>query len=63
MGITVELLIPDFHLNRAEHLAMIADSGPAVIAHNMETSRASVAVHSPAGAHTKGLCDSFSEFS
>lgn len=35
-GITVELLIPDFH-NRAEHLAVIAEAGPAVIAHNMET--------------------------
>ncbi len=38
MGVTVELLIPDFHLNH-ELLAMIADSGPAVIAHNMETVR------------------------
>lgn len=37
-GITVELLVPDFH-GRAEHLAMIADAGPAVIAHNMETVR------------------------
>ncbi len=36
MGITVELLIPDFHLSH-ELLAMIAESGPAVIAHNMET--------------------------
>ncbi len=35
-GITVELLIPDFH-NRAEHLQVIAEAGPAVIAHNMET--------------------------
>lgn len=38
MGVTVELLIPDFHLSH-ELLAMIADSGPAVIAHNMETVR------------------------
>jgi lipoic acid synthetase len=36
MGIRVELLIPDFH-NRSEHLSVIAEAGPAVIAHNMET--------------------------
>jgi lipoyl synthase len=36
LGITVELLIPDFH-GRAEHLDVIAEAGPAVIAHNMET--------------------------
>lgn len=36
MGVTVELLIPDFHLSH-ELLSMIAESGPAVIAHNMET--------------------------
>lgn len=36
MGVSVELLIPDFHLNH-ELLSMIAESGPAVIAHNMET--------------------------
>jgi lipoyl synthase len=35
-GITVELLIPDFH-NKPEHLRVIAEAGPAVIAHNMET--------------------------
>lgn len=35
-GIAVELLIPDFHGN-AEHLSVIAEAGPAVIAHNMET--------------------------
>lgn len=35
-GITVELLIPDFH-GKPEHLSMIAEAGPAVIAHNMET--------------------------
>lgn len=35
-GITVELLIPDFHV-RPEHLSVIAEAGPAVIAHNMET--------------------------
>lgn len=38
LNITVELLIPDFHGN-AEHLSVIADAGPAVIAHNMETVR------------------------
>lgn len=36
MGISVELLIPDFHMN-ADLLSMIAESGPTVIAHNMET--------------------------
>lgn len=36
MKIRVELLIPDFH-NRAEHLSVIAEAQPAVIAHNMET--------------------------
>lgn len=36
MGVTVELLIPDFHLNH-ELLSLIAESGPAVIAHNLET--------------------------
>lgn len=37
-GITVELLVPDFH-GRREHLAQIAEARPAVIAHNMETVR------------------------
>lgn len=36
IGVGVELLIPDFHLNH-ELLSLIAESGPAVIAHNMET--------------------------
>ncbi|HNJ67060.1 MAG TPA: lipoyl synthase, partial [Turneriella sp.] len=36
LGIRVELLVPDFH-NRSEHLSVIADAHPAVIAHNMET--------------------------
>ena len=36
MGVVVELLIPDFHNNSAL-LSLIAESGPAVIAHNMET--------------------------
>jgi lipoic acid synthetase len=36
LGIQVELLVPDFH-NRSEHLSLIAESGPAVIAHNLET--------------------------
>lgn len=36
MKIRVELLIPDFH-NRAEHLSVIAEAQPAVVAHNMET--------------------------
>jgi lipoic acid synthetase len=35
-GIAVELLIPDFH-GRPEHLSVIAEAGPTVIAHNMET--------------------------
>ena len=36
LGVGVELLIPDFHMNH-DLLSMIAESGPAVIAHNMET--------------------------
>jgi lipoic acid synthetase len=36
LGIRVELLVPDFH-NRSEHLSVIAEAQPAVIAHNMET--------------------------
>lgn len=36
MGISVELLIPDFHGNEAL-IDLIAESSPAVIAHNMET--------------------------
>lgn len=35
-GIAVELLIPDFHGN-ADHVSVIAEAGPVVIAHNMET--------------------------
>lgn len=36
LGIAVELLIPDFH-GRADLLSLIAESGPIVMAHNMET--------------------------
>ncbi|HRP68842.1 MAG TPA: lipoyl synthase [Turneriella sp.] len=36
LGVTVELLIPDFHA-RPEHLRVVADAKPAVIAHNVET--------------------------
>ncbi len=36
LGIRVELLVPDFH-NRSEHVSVIADAQPAVIAHNLET--------------------------
>ncbi|MCS6972771.1 MAG: lipoyl synthase, partial [Leptospiraceae bacterium] len=36
LGITVELLIPDFH-NQPQYLEQIARSGAAVIAHNIET--------------------------
>lgn len=35
-GIAVELLIPDFH-GTADHLSVIAEAGPVVMAHNMET--------------------------
>lgn len=38
MGVRVELLIPDFHL-RTEHLSVIAEAGPVVLAHNVETVR------------------------
>lgn len=38
LGISVELLIPDFHA-REDLLSLIADSGPIVVAHNMETIR------------------------
>lgn len=37
-NISVELLIPDFH-NNLSFLTVIAESGPTVIAHNMETVR------------------------
>ncbi|MBV6492575.1 MAG: Lipoyl synthase [Turneriella sp.] len=36
LGVTVELLIPDFHA-RHEHLSVVAEANPAVIAHNIET--------------------------
>lgn len=36
LGIAVELLIPDFH-GREDLLSLIAESGPVVMAHNMET--------------------------
>lgn len=38
LGISVELLIPDFHA-REDLLSLIAESGPVVMAHNMETVR------------------------
>ncbi len=51
LGITVELLVPDFH-GRAEHLNIIAEAGPAVIAHNMETvARLSPAIRPQADYH------------
>jgi len=37
-GIDVELLIPDFHMN-PDYIALIAESQPTVIAHNIETVR------------------------
>ena len=36
LGVQVELLIPDFHLN-ATYLNIIGDSSPLVVAHNIET--------------------------
>lgn len=53
-GITVELLIPDFH-NRPEHIATVAEAGPAVVAHNMETiERLSPAIR-PQAAYQRSL--------
>ncbi len=53
-GIIVELLIPDFH-NRPEHIGVVAEAGPAVIAHNMETiERLSPAIR-PQAAYQRSL--------